>query len=336
VRALQAGYRVALTGTPMENHVGELWSVKDFLNPGMLGRRADFRERFFRPIQTGADPSARSRLRRATAPFILRRLKTDRQIIADLPEKVENRVYCPLTSEQALLYQETLENFQNGLVECPDQARRGQILAVLTRLKQICNHPANYLDDGRPLAARSGKLLRLEEMLEETFASGESALIFTQYAEMGHLLRRRLCQAFAMEMPFLHGALSLKERDRMVRLFQESAEPQAFILSLKAGGTGLNLTRASRVFHYDRWWNPAVENQATDRAFRIGQTRDVMVHKFICGGTLEDRIDAMISGKTALAGEIVNSGEAFLTELSNEELADVLKLTVEGNSVLEA
>ncbi len=336
VRALQAGYRVALTGTPMENHVGELWSVMDFLNPGMLGRRADFRERFFRPIQTGADPSARSRLRRATAPFILRRLKTDRQIIADLPEKVENRVYCPLTSEQALLYQETLENFQNGLVECPDQARRGQILAVLTRLKQICNHPANYLDDGRPLAARSGKLLRLEEMLEETFASGESALIFTQYAEMGHLLRRRLCQAFAMEMPFLHGALSLKERDRMVRLFQESAEPQAFILSLKAGGTGLNLTRASRVFHYDRWWNPAVENQATDRAFRIGQTRDVMVHKFICGGTLEDRIDAMISGKTALAGEIVNSGEAFLTELSNEELADVLKLTVEGNSVLEA
>ncbi|MDD2455818.1 MAG: DEAD/DEAH box helicase [Kiritimatiellae bacterium] len=328
-RALQASYRIALTGTPMENHVGELWSVMDFLNPGLLGSRGDFRERFWRPIQAGADLAARSRLRRATAPFILRRLKTDRQIIADLPEKTENRVYCPLTREQAQLYQETLESFQNGLVGLEGLERRGSILAVLTRLKQICNHPANYFDDGRPLAARSGKLLRLEEMIEESFAGGESVLIFTQYAKMGHLLRRRLCQAFAMEMPFLHGSLSLKERDNIVRGFQESVEPQAFILSLKAGGTGLNLTRASRVFHYDRWWNPAVENQATDRAFRIGQTRDVMVHKFICGGTLEDRIDAMIERKTALAGEIVNSGETFLTELSNEELADVLKLSVD-------
>ncbi|MDD4101610.1 MAG: DEAD/DEAH box helicase [Kiritimatiellae bacterium] len=333
-RALQAGYRVALTGTPMENHVGELWSVMDFLNPGMLGRRADFRERFFRPIQSGADPSARSRLRRATAPFILRRLKTDRQVIADLPEKSENRVYCPLTREQARLYQETLDNFHNDLADYTGLARRGHILAVLTRLKQICNHPSNYLNDGLPLANRSGKLLRLEEMLEETFTAGESALIFTQYAEMGHLLRRRLCQAFAMEMPFLHGALSLKERDSMVRDFQESTEPKAFILSLKAGGIGLNLTRASRVFHYDRWWNPAVENQATDRAFRIGQTRNVMVHKFICGGTLEDRIDAMIESKTALAGEIVNSGEAFLTELSDKDLEEVLALAADEEGFL--
>ncbi len=333
-RALQADYRVALTGTPMENHVGELWSVMDFLNPGLLGSRADFRERFWRPIQAGADLAARARLRRATAPFILRRLKTDRQIIADLPEKIENRVYCPLTREQAQLYQEILESFQNGLPGLTGLERRGSILAVLTRLKQICNHPANYFDDGRPLAGRSGKLLRLEEMIEEALASGESALIFTQYAEMGHLLRRRLCQAFAMETPFLHGSLSLKERDDMVRSFQESAEPQAFILSLKAGGTGLNLTRASRVFHYDRWWNPAVENQATDRAFRIGQTRDVMVHKFICNGTLEDRIDAMIESKTALVGEIVSSGEAFLTELSNEELEEVLKLTADEKGFL--
>ncbi len=334
-RALQAGYRVALTGTPMENHVGELWSIMDFLNPGILGRRADFRERFFRPIQSGTDPSARSRLRRATAPFILRRLKTDRQVIADLPEKSENRVYCPLTREQTRLYQETLDTFHQELADSSGISRRGHILAVLTRLKQICNHPANYIDDGLPLANRSGKLLRLEEMLEETFAAGESALIFTQYAVMGGLLRRRLCQAFAMEMPFLHGALSLKERDAMVRGFQESAYPQAFILSLKAGGTGLNLTRASRVFHYDRWWNPAVENQATDRAFRIGQTRNVMVHKFICNGTLEDRIDAMIENKTALTGEIVSSGEAFLTELSDRELEDVLKLSVPEEGILE-
>jgi len=326
-RALQADYRMALTGTPMENHVGDVWSIMDFLNPGILGRRTVFREKFFRPIQSGTDPSARVRLRRVTTPFILRRLKTDKQIIADLPEKIEGKVYCPLTGEQARLYEEVLQSFQRDVELSEGIARRGLILAVLTRLKQVCNHPAHYLGQKQALAKRSGKLVRLEEMLEECFARGESALVFTQYAEMGALLKRHLCQVFACEMPFLHGGVPRRERDRLVQAFQESTQPLAFVLSLKAGGTGLNLTRATHVFHYDRWWNPAVEDQATDRAFRIGQTRNVMVHKFICGGTLEDRIDALIEHKTALAAEIVSSGEAFLTELSNAELRDILSLS---------
>ena len=325
-RALQAEYRIALTGTPMENHVGDMWSIMDFLNPGMLGKRAVFREKFFRPIRSGTDPSARVRLRRVTSPFILRRLKTDRLIIADLPEKVEGKVYCPLTVEQARLYKEVLETFHRELEISEGIARRGLILAVLTRLKQVCNHPAHYLRQTQRLDKRSGKLVRLQEMLEETFERGESALIFTQYAQMGALLKRHLCQVFARDMPFLYGGVPRKERDHLVQAFQESAQPLAFILSLKAGGTGLNLTRASQVFHYDRWWNPAVENQATDRAFRIGQTKNVMVHKFICGGTMEDRIDAMIESKTALATEIVTSGEAFLTELPDQELCDILRL----------
>ena len=326
-RALQADYRMALTGTPMENHVGDVWSIMDFLNPGILGKRSVFREKFFRPIQSGTDPGARSRLRRVTTPFILRRLKTDKQIIADLPDKVESKVYCPLTLEQARLYEEVLEAFHREVEEADGPSRRGLILAVLTRLKQVCNHPAHYLGQTQALARRSGKLVRLEEMLEETFERGESALVFTQYAEMGALLKRHLCHVFAREMPFLYGGVPRKERDRMVQDFQESTQPSAFVLSLKAGGTGLNLTRATHVFHYDRWWNPAVENQATDRAFRIGQTHNVMVHKFVCGGTLEDRIDAMIESKMALADEIVTSGEAALTELSNEELRDILRLS---------
>jgi SNF2 family DNA or RNA helicase len=293
----------------------------------MLGKRKEFRETFFRPIQSGTDPGARTRLRRVTTPFILRRLKTDKQIISDLPEKVEGKVYCPLTLEQARLYEEVLAEFNREVELCEGVARRGLILAVLTRLKQVCNHPAHYLGQTGQLPKRSGKLVRLEEMVEECFARGESALIFTQYAKMGELLKRHLCHVFARDMPFLHGGVARKERDRLVQEFQETAQPLAFILSLKAGGTGLNLTRATHVFHYDRWWNPAVENQATDRAFRIGQTQNVMVHKFICGGTLEDRIDAMIERKTALASEIVISGEAFLTELSNAELGEILRLS---------
>lgn len=326
-RALQAEYRLALTGTPMENHVGDIWSIMDFLNPGILGKRAVFREKFYRPIQSGTDLGARTRLRRVTTPFILRRLKTDKQIIADLPDKVEGKTYCPLTVEQARLYEEVLATFNRELEETDGASRRGLILAVLTRLKQVCNHPAHYLGETQVLARRSGKLMRLVEMLEEIFERGESALVFTQYAEMGILLKRHLCQAFARDMPFLYGGVPRKARDRMVQDFQETAQPLAFVLSLKAGGTGLNLTRATHVFHYDRWWNPAVENQATDRAFRIGQTRNVMVHKFICGGTLEDRIDAMIEQKTALADEIVTSGETALTELSNDAIRDVLRLS---------
>ena len=344
-RGLKADYRIALTGTPMENHVGDLWSVMDFLNPDMLGKRTAFRDAFFRPIQTGSDPGARIRLKRMTAPFILRRLKTDKHIISDLPEKIEAKVYCPMTKEQVRLYQDELSSFHRELGDAEGIGRRGLILATLTRLKQICNHPEQYLKS-EPSSAkgarhkvprasvlapnlfieRSGKFTRLAEQLEEVFANNECALIFTQYAEMGHLLVRYLCETFGRDMPYLHGGVPRAMREQMVESFQATRVPQAFVLSLKAGGLGLNLTRATHVFHYDRWWNPAVENQATDRAFRIGQTQRVLVHKFICNGTLEDRIDAMIESKSALATEIIGHGEHALTELSDEMLGSLLKL----------
>jgi SNF2 family DNA or RNA helicase len=336
-RGLKADYRIALTGTPMENHVGDLWSVMDFLNPDMLGKRSAFREAFFRPIQTGSDPGARIRLKRMTAPFILRRLKTDKQIISDLPEKIEAKVYCPMTQEQVSLYQDELSAFHREIGDAEGIGRRGLILATLTRLKQICNHPDHYLGGQHRLsppsrseptkfAAASGKFTRLAEQLEEVFANNECALIFTQYAAMGHLLVKHLCEIFGRDMPYLHGGVPRAMREQMVSAFQETQVPQAFVLSLKAGGLGLNLTRATHVFHYDRWWNPAVENQATDRAFRIGQTQRVLVHKFICNGTLEDRIDAMIESKSALATEIIGHGEHALTELSDEMLGSLLKL----------
>ncbi|MBR4170190.1 MAG: DEAD/DEAH box helicase [Kiritimatiellae bacterium] len=328
-RSLPGDYRIALTGTPLENHVGDVWSIMDFLNPGLLGNRARFRERFFRPIQTDTDPDARRTLRRIIAPFVLRRLKTDREIIRDLPEKIEGKVYCPLTLEQAQLYREVLDSFRLDLESAEGIARRGRILAVLTHLKQICNHPSNYLSEAMAETSRSGKLTRLTEMLEEVFEAGESALIFTQYAEMGKLLRQNLSERFAETMPFLHGALSRTEHEEQIRIFLESERPLAFILSLKAGGTGLNLTKATHVFHYDRWWNPAVENQATDRAFRIGQNRNVVVHKFVCTGTLEDRIDRLIAEKTALGQAIIASGESGLTNLNDTALEDLLRLDTE-------
>ena len=353
-RALTADYRLALTGTPVENHVGDLWSIMDFLNPGLLGTRAAFREQFLLPIQSGIDPAGRERLRRATGPFVLRRLKTDRSVIADLPEKVEGKIYCPLTREQAALYAVVLQELETALGHAEGIGRRGLVLATLTRLKQICNHPDNYVGreeagdargrapgrakgvprpdapalrpDDAGLGGRSGKLDRLGEMLEEVVSSGEQALVFTQFTRMGTLLQQHISQLFGFEPLFLHGGIPLRERDRMVAAFQSGDGPPVFVLSLRAGGTGLNLARANHVFHYDRWWNPAVENQATDRAFRIGQTRNVMVHKFICAGTLEDRIDAMITAKSAMAEDVVGSGESWLTELSDEELKETLAL----------
>jgi hypothetical protein len=329
-RALQSDYRIALTGTPVENHVGDLWSIMDFLNPGLLGTRAAFRDRYFRPIQAGTDPRAREALRRRTAPFILRRLKTDRDVVPDLPEKREARVFCPLTREQAGLYEAVVRDLSAAVRDQGGIKRQGLVLAALTHLKQVCNHPAHFLGDGSPLGGRSGKLTRLSEMLEEVVDEGAAALIFTQYAAMGALIQQHLQQELGCAVPFLHGGSTRAARDEMVAAFQGADGPPVFVLSLKAGGTGLNLTRASHVFHYDRWWNPAVENQATDRAFRIGQTRDVMVHKFVCAGTLEDRIDAMIESKTALAGEIIASGEAWLARLSDDQLYDVLALSQEA------
>jgi SNF2 family DNA or RNA helicase len=332
-RALAAGWRIALTGTPVENNVGDLWSIMEFLNPGFLGTQSDFKRRFFLPIQLDRNADAAARLKRLTGPFILRRLKTDRQIIADLPDKLEMKVYCPLTREQASLYAAVVKEAGEALDGADGIQRKGLVLATLAKLKQVCNHPAHFLGDNSALAGRSGKLARLTEMLEEALAAGDRALVFTQFTEMGELLRRHLQETLGREVLFLHGGVGRKARDRMVERFQSASgadAPPIFLLSLKAGGTGLNLMRANHVFHFDRWWNPAVENQATDRAFRIGQTRNVQVHKFICQGTLEERIDEMIEGKQEAADSVIAAGETSLTELSTRELKDLFALRAEA------
>jgi SNF2 family DNA or RNA helicase len=326
-RALASGYRVALTGTPVENNVGDLWSLMEFLNPGFLGTLARFKRDFFLPIQANGDADAARRLKRLTGPFILRRLKTDKTIIADLPEKQEMKVFCTLTKEQASLYAAVVKDASEALDETEGIQRKGVVLAMLSKLKQVCNHPAQFLGDNSAIQGRSGKLARLTEMLEEVLATGERALVFTQFAEMGAIIRRHLQETFGREVLFLHGAVPKRQRDLMVTRFQsEDGGPRVFLLSLKAGGTGLNLTAANHVFHFDRWWNPAVENQATDRAFRIGQRRNVQVHKFLCAGTLEEKIDEMIQHKQELAERIVGAGEGWLTELSTAALKELFTL----------
>jgi len=326
-RAIRADYRIALTGTPVENNVGDLWSIMEFLNSGFLGTQAEFKNKFFIPIQAARDPEAGERLKRLTGPFILRRLKTDKAIIADLPEKMEMKVFCTLSKEQASLYEAVVKETMDSLDETEGIQRKGLVLATLLRLKQVCNHPAHFLGDKSPIPGRSGKLTRLTEMAEEMMEVGDHALIFTQFAEMGAILQRHLQETFGREVFFLHGGTLRKHRDQMVERFQAHDDgPFLFILSLKAGGTGLNLTRANHVIHFDRWWNPAVENQATDRAFRIGQTKNVEVHKFICAGTLEEKIDEMIERKKEVAERVIGTGEAWLTELSTAELKDLFSL----------
>lgn len=326
-RALGADYRVALTGTPVENNVGDLWSIMEFLNPGLLGTRADFKRNFYLPIQSVRDPQASAKLKRLTEPFILRRLKTDKSIISDLPRKLEMKVFCTLTKEQASLYAAVVKESMDAIESADGIKRKGVVLATLSRLKQVCNHPTQFLGDNSPLPGRSGKLSRLTEMIEEALSVGDRALIFSQFAEMGAMIRKHLQETFGREALFLHGGVPKKERDRMVERFQEEADgPPLFILSLKAGGTGLNLTRANHVFHFDRWWNPAVENQATDRAFRLGQEKNVQVHKFVCAGTLEERIDEMIEQKKEVAAGVVGSGEAWLTQLSTAQLRNLFAL----------
>ncbi|MGE0132514.1 MAG: DEAD/DEAH box helicase [Blastocatellales bacterium] len=329
-RALKSDYRVALTGTPVENNVGDLWAIMEFLNPGFLGTQGEFKKTFFIPIQAQRDADASARLKRLTGPFILRRLKTDKTIIADLPEKNEMKVFCNLTKEQASLYAAVAEDAVKTIKNSEGIQRKGVVLATLSKLKQVCNHPAQFLGDNSAIPGRSGKLARLTEMLEEALSTGDRALVFSQFAEMGGIIQKHLQETFGHEVLFLHGATPKKQRDRMVERFQSSNGdgngPRVFVLSLKAGGTGLNLTAANHVFHFDRWWNPAVENQATDRAFRIGQKRNVQVHKFICAGTLEDKIDEMIESKKAIASSIVGTGENWLTELSTDQLKDLFAL----------
>jgi len=330
--SIKCGHRIALTGTPVENHVGDLWSLMEFLNPGTLGNRTEFKRRFLVPIQASNDQDAAVRLKSLTAPFILRRLKTDKSIIADLPKKLEITVYCTLTREQASLYAAVVNETLPEVEKAEGIQRKGIVLAALSRLKQVCNHPAQFLGDNSAIEGRSGKLTRLVEMLEEVIESGERALVFSQFAEMGDIIRRHLEAVFGREVLFLHGGVPKAKRDEMVARFQQGDPqgPSVFMLSLKAGGTGLNLTAANHVFHYDRWWNPAVENQATDRAFRIGQRRRVLVHKFLCAGTLEEKIDAIIEKKKALAQSVVGTGEEWLTKLSTAELRDLFALRADA------
>jgi SNF2 family DNA or RNA helicase len=346
VRQLEAQFRIAMTGTPVENRLSELWSILDFLNPGYLGPKNFFQRRFAAPIERYGDTASLQTLRSLVQPFILRRLKTDRTIIQDLPDKQETTIFCGLSSEQASLYQHWVDKSLADIEAAEGIQRKGIILALITKLKQICNHPDLFLKNAKeqgeaieePVApqsptislsfqSRSGKLQRLEEMLEEVVAEGDRALIFTQFAEWGKLLKAHLEKQLGRETLFLYGSTSKKQREEMVDRFQLDPQgPRIFILSLKAGGVGLNLTRANHVFHFDRWWNPAVENQATDRVFRIGQTRNVQVHKFVCSGTLEEKIHDIIESKKALAEQVVGAGENWLTEMNTDQLRDLLLL----------
>jgi len=333
VRELNAQRRVAMTGTPVENRLSELWSIMEFLNPGYLGTGSGFRKRFCVPIERYHDQGRAAKLKGLVKPFLLRRLKTDPNVVSDLPAKIENKEYCYLTSEQAELYESCVKRMLGAVEDAQGIHRRGLVLSALIRLKQICDHPALFLKDVDPATARSaqvarsGKCVRLIEQLEEVLAEGEQALVFTQFRQMGHLLSPMLRHEFGRDVLFLHGGTPQKQRDVLVDAFQKGDGTNPILLvSLRAGGVGLNLTAATHVFHFDRWWNPAVENQATDRAHRIGQTRTGMVHKYIVRGTLEERIDQMIEEKTELAEQIIGSGERWLTELGTEDLRKLLAL----------
>jgi SNF2 family DNA or RNA helicase len=327
VRQLESSFRVALTGTPVENRLQELWSILDFLNPGYLGNKQFFQRRFAMPIEKYGDTASLTQLRSLVQPFILRRLKSDRTIIQDLPEKQEMAVFCGLSVEQAKLYQQVVEDSLAEIETAEGLQRRGMILGLLVKLKQVCNHPSQYLKQSSLCEQDSGKLTRLTEMLNEVLEAGDRALIFTQFAEWGKLLKPYLESKFGREILFLYGSTTKKQREEMIDRFQQDPQgPPIMILSLKAGGVGLNLTRANHVFHFDRWWNPAVENQATDRVFRIGQTRNVQVHKFVCTGTLEEKIHDMIESKKQLADQVVGGGEEWLTEMDTNQLRDLLLL----------
>ncbi len=328
IRGIKADRRIALTGTPVENRLLDLWSLFSFLNPGYLGTISEFRKTIERPIMREKDRGASERLRGLVRPFILRRMKTNKEIIRDLPEKVERNSLCNLTPEQAALYEAVVKDLDAQLRGEDGIARQGVVLTTLMRLKQICNHPAQFLQDGTEFApARSHKLARVCEMLEEVEAEGESALVFTQFSEVGKALERLFRSRFGGAVYYLHGGTPRALREHMVQEFQNPDMDRAvFVLSLRAGGTGITLTRANHVIHFDRWWNPAVENQATDRAYRIGQERTVFVHKMVTMGTLEERIDELIESKKQLAEDVVGTDESWLASLDNDTLRALVAL----------
>ncbi|AVH60243.1 MULTISPECIES: DEAD/DEAH box helicase [Streptomyces] len=325
LRTIGARARVALTGTPVENNLSELWAILDWTTPGLLGRLGTFRTHYAQAVEGGQDPAAAERLARLVRPFLLRRRKSDPGIAPELPPKTETDRAVALTKEQAGLYEAVVRETLAEISGADSMARRGLIVKLLTGLKQICNHPAQFLKEDRPkIAGRSGKLELLDELLDTILSEGASVLVFTQYVGMARLIERHLA-ARGVSTQFLHGGTPINEREAMVERFQEGEIP-VFLLSLKAAGTGLNLTRAEHVVHYDRWWNPAVEAQATDRAYRIGQSRPVQVHRLITEGTIEDRIADMLRRKQRLADAVLGAGEAALTELTDAELADLVEL----------
>ncbi|MEU6236558.1 DEAD/DEAH box helicase [Kitasatospora sp. NPDC047058] len=331
LRSLRSGPRIALTGTPVENRLAELHAVLDFANPGLFGSAESFRERFSIPVEQSGNAEVAARLRRLAGPFLLRRSKSDPLVAQDLPAKQEFTVRCNLTAEQAGLYRAVVADLLQRLRGIRGVERKGAVLAAIGRLKQVCNHPAQLLHDGTGLAGRSGKVERLVELLEEALAEGDRVLVFTQYAEFGGMLQPYLQRQLGEEVAYLHGGVPKARRDDLVERFQRPDGPRVFLLSLRAGGTGLNLSAANQVIHLDRWWNPAVEDQATDRAHRIGQRRDVQVRRLVCVGTVEERIDGLLAAKRGLADAVVGTGgEQWLAELSTERLRELLALSADA------
>jgi SNF2 family DNA or RNA helicase len=324
-KKLKARARIALTGTPIENRLGDLWSIFDFINPGLLGSAKEFTSYTKRLADKPQNPYGP--LRNLVRPYILRRLKTDRSVIADLPDKTEVKAFCQLSRKQAALYQQAVKELAEQLDDTEGIKRKGLVLAFLMRFKQICNHPSQWLGDGAWSEDDSGKWARLRELGEVIAAKQEKALVFTQFREVTAPLASFLGGVFGRPGLVLHGETEVKKRKDLVKRFQEDESVPFFVLSLKAGGSGLNLTAASHVVHFDRWWNPAVENQATDRAFRIGQTKNVLVHKFVCRGTVEEKIDDLIESKKQLSRELLEGGvELNLTEMKDEELLKLVAL----------
>lgn len=325
-KQLRADARIALTGTPIENRLGDLWSIFDFLNPGLLGSAKQFSS-YTKGLAESTDHNPYGPLRELVRPYVLRRMKTDKTIIADLPDKTEVKAFCGLSRKQAALYEQAVRELGERLESSDGIERRGVVLALLMRLKQICNHPSQWLGDNAWAEDDSGKFARLRELAEEIAARQDKVLIFTQFRETTAPLASFLASVFGRAGLVLHGDTAVGKRRDLVRQFQEDEDVPFFVLSVKAGGTGLNLTAASHVIHFDRWWNPAVENQATDRAFRIGQTKNVLVHKFVCRGTVEEKVDQMIESKRQLAGDVLAGGaEATLTELPDDALLKLVRL----------
>ncbi len=328
VKNIQADARIALTGTPVENRLSDLWSLFDFLCPGLLGTQKKFKD--FVKLLGAREEGRYAPLRQLVQPYILRRLKTDKRVISDLPDKVEVQAFCSLSKRQAALYAKLVREMADALKNQEGIRRRGLVLSYLMRFKQLCNHPSQVLGDGNYRPEDSGKFVRLAEICDEIASRQEKVLVFTQFREMTEPLASYLAEVFGRLGLVLHGTTAVKRRKSLVDQFQREDGPPFFVLSLKAGGTGLNLTQASHVIHFDRWWNPAVENQATDRAFRIGQHRNVLVHKFVCRGTVEEKIDSLIEEKKQLAADILEGGaDKLVTEMSDDELIRLVALDVD-------